>query len=182
MILILGNPGAGKTTQTQLLAQYLHCPWFSMGELIRENVTGQVRRDMLAGKIINDDVTLVIVDRTLKTIDPQKECVFEGNPRSVPQAEWWVKQQAKGRLKITGLIHMAADPQIAQQRMITRGRLDDHDDNVIDKRYEEYRRSVNPTLEYLEKNGVVVHQVDANGSIEEVADRIHQALGLTNET
>jgi adenylate kinase len=179
MILILGNPGAGKTTQTQLLAEYLKCPWFSMGQLIRNSVTGQIRRDMLAGKIINDDVTLVIADRTLKTIDPKKECIFEGNPRSVPQAKWCLNHQTKGRLKITGLIHMVADPAVAERRMIKRGRLDDHDDNVIEKRYEEYRRSVKPTLDYLIEHGVPVHEVDANGSIEAVANQIHQALGLS---
>jgi adenylate kinase family enzyme len=61
MILFLGTPGAGKTTQTKLLAEYLNCPWFSMGELIRQNATGQDRKDMLAGKIISDEATLGIV-------------------------------------------------------------------------------------------------------------------------
>jgi adenylate kinase family enzyme len=53
VILILGTPGAGKTTQARLLSEYLGCKWFSMGELIRAKVTGQDRKDMLAGKIIN---------------------------------------------------------------------------------------------------------------------------------
>jgi adenylate kinase len=178
MILILGNPGAGKTTQTQLLAEYLKCPWFSMGELIRNSVTGQVRKDMLAGKIISDEVTIDIVDKTLKTVDCSKECVFEGNPRSVPQAKWWLKQQQAGRFDITGLLHMVSDPKVAQNRMTKRGRLDDHDDNVVEKRYEEYLRWVTPTFTYLEQHGVPVHEINANGTIEEVAGRIHQALGL----
>jgi adenylate kinase len=178
MILILGNPGAGKTTQTRLLAEYLGCPWFSMGELIRKNVTGHARRDMLAGKIISDDVTLDIVDKALKTIDTSKECVFEGNPRSIPQAKWWLEQAAAGRFRFTALIHMTADPAIAQQRMLQRGRLDDHDDDVIEKRYDEYRRSITPTLEYLKEHAVAVHEIDANGTIEEIAGLIRQALGI----
>jgi adenylate kinase len=178
MILILGNPGAGKTTQTQLLAEFLGCPWFSMGELIRQSVTGQTRRDMLAGKIIGDEVTIDIVDKTLSKIDTNQECVFEGNPRSVPQAEWWLKQAAAGRFKITGLIHLVADPAVAEARMIKRGRLDDHDDNVIEKRYAEYHRSITPTLNYLKQHDITVHEIDANGSIEEIANNIHQALGL----
>jgi adenylate kinase len=178
MILILGNPGAGKTTQTILLANYLHCPWFSMGELIRKNVTGQDRRDMLAGKIISDDVTIGIVDKTLSQVDCQKECVFEGNPRSVPQAIWWIKQQLAGRFKITGLIHMVADPKVAEQRMVKRGRLDDHDDDVVERRYAEYRRSITPTLDYLEQHGVSVHEIDANDTIDEIADKILKCLGL----
>lgn len=179
MILILGNPGAGKTTQTGLLAEYLNSPWFSMGELIRKNVSGKDRRDMLAGKIISDDVTLTIVDKTLKDIDTVGfECVFEGNPRSVTQAQWWLHQEAVGRFKITGVIHMIADPRIAEERLVKRGRLDDHDEDVIDKRYAEYRRSITPTLDYLTKNGVKVHEVDANGSINTVASDIRKVLGV----
>jgi len=91
MILILGTPGAGKTTQTRLLAEYLGCPWFSMGELIRKDAKGQDRLDMLAGKIISDEVTLGIVDKVLAKIDTKDhECVFEGNPRSITQAQWWL--------------------------------------------------------------------------------------------
>jgi adenylate kinase len=180
MILILGTPGAGKTTQTGLLAKHLNCPWFSMGELIRNNVSGQDRKDMLAGKIIGDDVTLKIVDENLNTVNTQEEVIFEGNPRSIPQAQWWLAQQTAGRFKITGLIHMVADPKIAEGRMVKRGRLDDHDDNVIEKRYEEYRRSISPTLDYLEQHGVPVHQVDANGSIEEIASEIQDVLGVKN--
>lgn len=178
MILILGNPGAGKTTQTQLLAKYLGCPWFSMGELIRQDVTGQHRRDMLAGKIISDDVTLNLVDKTLSKVDTSKEVVFEGNPRSIPQAKWWLKQAAAGRFKIRGVIHLVADPAVAEQRMLKRGRLDDHDDNVIENRFAEYRRSITPTLSYLKQQGIAVHEVNGNDSIENVADNIHKALGI----
>lgn len=179
MILILGNPGAGKTTQTKLLAEYLDCPWFSMGELIRQGVTGQDRKDMLAGKIIGDDVTLNFVDKALQGLDlKNKECIFEGNPRSIPQAKWWLGQEAAGRFKIKGLIHLVADPLVAERRMLQRGRLDDHDDNVIENRFAEYRRFITPTLSYLEEHNVAVHEVDGNQSIEEVASAIHKALGV----
>lgn len=179
MILILGNPGAGKTTQTRLLAEYLNCPWFSMGELIRTNVTGKDRQEMLAGKIIGDRVTLGIVEQTLKGIDTLgSECVFEGNPRSVTQAKWWLKQAAAGRFKITGVIHMVADPGVAEQRLIKRGRLDDHDDDVINKRYSEYRRSITPTLDYMTKHDIKVHEINANNGIEDVAADIRKVLGV----
>ena len=178
MILILGNPGAGKTTQTQLLANYLKCPWFSMGDLIRQDVTGQDRKEMLAGKIIEDKVTLDIVDKALKTVDTSKEIIFEGNPRSIPQAKWWLAQESAGRFKITAVLHMIANPKVAEDRMIKRGRLDDHDDNVIEKRFAEYKRSTMPTLEYLKDNGAKVYEINANHSIEEVARHIHKVLGL----
>ncbi|MBX4188719.1 hypothetical protein KW792_01310, partial [Candidatus Saccharibacteria bacterium] len=107
-----------------------------------------------------------------------KECVFEGNPRSIKQAEWWLGQQSGGRLKITGLIHMVADPKVAEDRMIKRGRLDDHDDNVIETRFNEYQRSVQPTLDFLIKNGVKVHTINADKSIKAVAADIHKELNI----
>src|ERR1700712_871421 len=98
MIIILGTPGAGKTTQTKLLSEYLGCPWFSMGDLIRQKATGQDRQDMLAGKIIDDQVTMHIVDQALATVDTRKQCIFEGNPRRIPQVDWWLAQIKAGRL------------------------------------------------------------------------------------
>jgi adenylate kinase len=177
MIILLGTPGAGKTTQTKLLAEYLNCPWFSMGELIRQKATGQARMDMLAGKIVNDEVTLGIIDETLAEIDVhENECVFEGNPRSIEQAKWWLKQQESGRFNIKGVIHLVIDPTVAEERLQKRGRLDDYDPNVIEKRFAEYQKSINPTLTYLEDHGLSVNEVQAAGTIEEVANRIHAAL------
>jgi adenylate kinase len=177
MILMLGTPGAGKTTQTKLLAEYLNCPWFSMGELIRKSATGQHRKDMLAGKIINDEITLGIVDKALDRLDTKNhECVFEGNPRSIPQAQWWLQQKQKGRFKVKGVIHLVIDPSIAEDRLQKRGRLDDYEPGVIKKRFTEYQRSIDPTLTYLEDHGIKVFEIQAAGTVEEVAKRIHAAL------
>jgi adenylate kinase len=178
MILMLGTPGAGKTTQTKMLAEYLQCPWLSMGDLIREKAKGQVRKDMLAGKIISDKVTLDIVDKTLMSISTKEECVFEGNPRSIKQAQWWITNQSLGRFEIKGVIHLVIDPKIAEERLEKRGRLDDYDNNVIEKRFAEYKKSIDPTLTYLEDHGVKVYEIQAAGTIEEVANRIHGALGV----
>lgn len=179
MILILGTPGAGKTTQTQRLAEHLGCRWFSMGQLIRDNVTGDERQAMLAGKIISDETTLGIADKALSEFDPSKEeCVFEGNPRSVSQAKWWIGQQQAGRFKIRAVLHLIADLDVAEKRMDKRGRLDDHDDNVVETRFEEYQRSITPTLNYLKSQGVPIHDIDANVSIEEESNLIQKALGV----
>ncbi|HVO86146.1 MAG TPA: nucleoside monophosphate kinase [Candidatus Binatia bacterium] len=178
MILILGTPGAGKTTQTRLLAEYLNCPWFSMGELIRADVKGNERRDMLAGKIISDETTIKIVDKALNKVSGDGECVFEGNPRSVPQATWWLNQVKAGRFSIKGVVHLIADPEVAGKRMIQRGRLDDHNDNVVEKRFSEYKRSIAPTLAFLTSNGVAIHEINGNNSIEQVEQDIHKALGI----
>jgi adenylate kinase len=179
VIIILGTPGAGKTTQARLLAEHLGCQWFSMGQLIRDSVTGQDRKQMLAGKIIGDKVTMEIVDKALSGVDTaNQECVFEGNPRQVAQAKWWLQQVESGRFKITAVVHLVANLDVAEKRLVNRGRLDDHDDSVVETRFDEYNKTITPTLDYLKSHGVVIHNVDANGTIEEEANLIRQALGV----
>lgn len=179
MILMLGTPGAGKTTQTRMLAEYLDWKWFSMGELIRQKVTGKERQEMLVGKIISDETCLRIIDEALQALeDARDNCVWEGSPRSITQAEWWVAQVKSGRLTIKAVIHLVADMNVAEKRMVKRGRLDDHDDNVIDTRFREYRKSIEPTLNYLKENQIKVLEIDANGTIEQVAADVRQLLGV----
>lgn len=150
-----------------------------MGQLIRDEVKGQDRKDMLAGKIINDEITLGIIDKILKSIDTNKqEVVFEGNPRSIPQAKWWLKQITNGRFSVKAVIHLVAEPVVAAKRLVNRGRLDDHDENVVDTRFDEYYKSITPTLEFLKTHGVKVYDVDANGTIEQEAELINKRLGL----
>jgi len=179
MIIILGTPGAGKTTQTKLLAQFLDCPWVGMGELMRQNVKGADRKAMLAGKILSDELTLKILGNALKILDvDKKECIVEGNPRSLNQAKWWVEQVKAGKIKQPIILHLVAKKQISAARMVERGRLDDHDKGVVESRFAEYDRSINDVLGYFKNAGYKVVDVDSNGSIEEVAGHVHKALGF----
>jgi adenylate kinase len=179
MIILLGMPGAGKTTQTEMLAKYLNCPWFSMGDLLRANITGKDRQDMLAGKLIDYKVPLQIIEKALADIDTSKqEFVLEGNPRSVPQAEWWIAKIKSGQVNLTGFLHLSLDEDAAIDRLTKRGRVDDVTKEVILKRIAEYKRSVVPTVEFLKEQGYTVHEIDAAGTVEAVAGLIHKALNI----
>jgi adenylate kinase len=179
VISLVGTPGSGKTTQAKLLSEYLHCPWFSQGELIRQRATGQARQDMLQGKIIDDSVTLQILSDVLATLDTSKdECIIEGNPRTLTQAKWWEEKINSGQFKLRGFVHLTASEKVVEERLKKRGRLDDFDFGVIQKRLAEYRKNTKKGLEYLESKGWQVHEISANGTIEEVAKDIRKALGL----
>jgi adenylate kinase family enzyme len=73
---------------------------------------------------------------------------------------------------------LVIDPKIAEDRLQKRGRLDDYDSGVIEKRFAEYKRSIEPTLTYLEDHGMKVLEIQAAGTIEDVAKRIHAALEI----
>jgi adenylate kinase len=179
MIILLGMPGAGKTTQTRLLAESLGCPWLSMGALIRDHATGQARAEMLEGKIIDDGITLEILAKALQPIDTAKdECIVEGSPRSIRQAKWWLEKFKKGEIKLTGILQLSLGVEEAERRLDGRGRVDDDDLRVVHRRFEEYKRSITPTVGYLKEQGIEVHEIDASKSIEEVAKAIRASLNL----
>ena len=179
MIILLGMPGAGKTTQTTKLAEVLDCPWFSMGQLIRDHTTGQDRAEMLEGKIIGDEITIKILWDALKDLDlAGKECIVEGNPRSIPQADWWLGKINSGQIKLKGILQLSITEEDALKRLAIRGRMDDDDINVVHKRFQEYNRSVTPTIAYLKQQGVTIHEIDASKSINEVDKAIRASLNL----
>lgn len=182
MIIILGMPGAGKTTQTDLLAKRLDCPAFSMGELIRQAATGEARQLMLQGKIIDDATTISILARALSGLDlVNKECIVEGNPRSIVQADWWLEQINSGKMKLTAVIHLVADQKTVLKRLAQRGRLDDSQ-AVMQRRLSEYQRSVMPTIAYLKEKGQTIHQINGNASVEQVAESFAEVLKFSSET
>jgi adenylate kinase len=179
MILILGMPGAGKTTQSKMLAEFLGCPWFSMGQLIRERAAGEARAQMLEGKKIDDNVTMDILNDALKSADVVgKECIVEGSPRSPAQADWWIDRFKSGQIKYTSIIHLDLAPAVALKRLSNRGRLDDVNHQVVHERMAEYTRTVVPTLAYLRQKGYKIDEIDASDNIEHVVELVHQALGM----
>jgi len=178
MINLLGVAGSGKSTQGRSLAEYLHCPWVSTGEILRTNLTGSLREEMLHGKIIDDTTTLGLLGAKLKAEGADKhECVVDGTPRTLAQAGWMADQASHGGIMMTGVVHLTMDQAAAKERLLKRGRPDDTE-MAITERFEEYERAVLPILAYLKQQGVGVYDVDADGSVEEVAERIRKALGV----
>jgi len=170
--------GSGKSTQGRLLADNLHCPWISMGGLLRAHLTGEAHKEMLQGKIIDDDTTLSLLGLKLKAEKADKnECVVDGTPRTLAQAEWMVEKAKDGEIMMSGVIHLQMDQAAAKERLLKRGRSDDTEEATAN-RFIEYEETVLPILAYLRDQGIAVHEVDANGTVEEVAGRVRQALGV----
>lgn len=176
MINILGIAGSGKSTQSQLLAEYLRCPWISMGQILRDHVDTHTQEIMLEGRIIDDDIALPLVGGELKAQHAEsKECILDGCPRTLHQAEWLVDKIKAGEIKMTAAVHLEMDPKIAHDRLLARGR---HDDNeaAIAERFSEYKTTILPILDYLEREGTKVCHISGEGSVNEVAARIHETL------
>lgn len=92
-LVLFGPPGAGKGTQAKLLIERMNLVQLSTGDLMRaERASGSdlgKRFDeyMSAGKLVPDDLVLELVEKAVASAPAGKGIIFDGFPRTVPQAE-----------------------------------------------------------------------------------------------
>jgi adenylate kinase len=90
----MGPPGAGKGTQSALLAERLRVPGISTGHIFREEVRRksplglEAKRHMDKGELVPDDVIMRILEERLRQPDCRPGFILDGVPRTMPQAEW----------------------------------------------------------------------------------------------
>jgi adenylate kinase len=162
MILLMGMPGSGKGTQGKMLAD-------------QHNITGDMRKKMMAGELLNDQEIITIIDKVFTTIDDSGEVLLDGFPRTIPQAEWLLEQVKNGRFKLNGAIHLLASREAVKARLMNRGRLDDKE-SVIEARFDEYEKLTHPLLKWFGENGVDVIDVNAERAVEDVNTDLIQYL------
>ena len=92
-IILLGAPGAGKGTQSEIVSEKLAIPTISTGNIIRaalknETAMGLKARSYLeAGDLVPDDVVIGIIQERLAEDDCKNGFILDGFPRTIPQAE-----------------------------------------------------------------------------------------------
>jgi adenylate kinase len=92
-LILLGPPGAGKGTQAAFLCKRYGIPQVSTGDMLRAaakagTATGlAAKRQMDAGQLVSDEVIVSLVKERLHEPDCEKGYLFDGFPRTLPQAE-----------------------------------------------------------------------------------------------
>ncbi len=175
MIIITGVAGSGKSVQGRMLADTLALPWLSTGEFLRMLVSGDRRKDMLKGKLLNDQEIISLIQRIFTIIDPAEEFILDGFPRTLAQADWLIGQVKHGQLHATAVIHLKVSSETVHERLASRGRVDDTID-AIKERLEEYEISAKPILDHFKAAGVSVLDIDGSQPIQKVQSDILEAL------
>lgn len=171
MILIMGIAGSGKGTQSKLLAEKDGYHLITMGDVLRESASDEQRAKMHAGILLDDQEIIQIIDKFLAALPQGEEVLLDGFPRTMPQAEWLIKEVENGRFKLNTAIHLVASRQAVKERLIDRARTDDVE-HAIEQRFDEYEKSTAPILEWLKQHNIEVFDVNAERPIEEVHQEI----------
>lgn len=100
-LILLGGPGAGKGTQANLIKEKFGIPQISTGDMLRAALKAgtplglEAKKYMDAGGLVPDDVIIGLVKDRIKQADCQKGFLFDGFPRTIPQAEAMKKAGVK---------------------------------------------------------------------------------------
>lgn len=118
-IILLGPPGAGKGTQAQFIMQRYGIPQISTGDMLRAAVKAgtelglKAKAVMDSGGLVSDDLIIDLVKERIAKPDCEKGFLFDGFPRTIPQAE----ALTASKVVIDHVVEIAVDDEEIVERM-----------------------------------------------------------------
>jgi adenylate kinase len=180
-LVLFGPPGAGKGTQSQKLIAKYNLVHLSTGDLLRAQIAQgtdlglRAKKLMDEGLLVPDEVVIGMIDHALKSNKQAAGFIFDGFPRTVPQAE---SLDQLLTVHDTGVSCMVA-LEVAEEELIKRllergktsGRPDDQDETKIRKRVTVYNTETAQVAGYYAQQGKF-HSLNGIGAIEDIFGQI----------
>lgn len=184
-LVLFGPPGSGKGTQAAFLIEKYGLIHISTGDLFRYEMShdtplGQEAKAYMAkGELVPDSVTIGMLRNKVEKHPNAKGFIFDGFPRTIPQAEALDALLISMDTEVSGLLSLeVGDAEIVQRilkRGETSGRADDNDEATVRKRIAVYKSETTPVFDYYAAQGKS-HTINGLGSIEEIAGRLSAAV------
>jgi adenylate kinase len=185
-IVLFGPPYAGKGTQSQKLIEKYKLIHLSTGDILRAEMAagtelGKNAKQLIeAGNLVPDEIVVGMIRNKLEANKSSNGFIFDGFPRTVPQAGSLDQICHLIGIEINGTIGLAVDVEELTKRAVLRGqtsnRADDKDPKVISKRIAVYQEETAPVADFYMKKGKY-HEVDGMNSIDAVFADICNVIG-----
>ncbi|MDE5584812.1 MAG: adenylate kinase [Muribaculaceae bacterium] len=184
-LVLFGAPGSGKGTQSEKIIDRYGLHHISTGEVLRRQIKegtelGKIAESYISkGHLIPDDLMIDILRQELKGLPKDsKGVIFDGFPRTIPQAEELEKLLAENGTELTGVVGLEVPEEELVARMLKRGkdtgRADDNIDTILN-RLKVYHSQTEPLKEHYQGKGSYMH-IDGLGDVDSIFSAIAKAI------
>jgi adenylate kinase len=184
-LILFGPPGSGKGTQAEKLISKYNLFHISTGDMFRFELKNETELGQLAksymdkGQLVPDSVTIAMLEKRVEDNPHVKGFIFDGFPRTIPQAEALDNFLTKYGQSITGLVELTVDEDEIVKRVLLRGassgRADDTNESLIRERIHVYRSQTTPVAGHYGEMGKSF-KVHGMGGVEDIFEKLCETI------
>ena len=184
-LVLFGPPGAGKGTQSKKLIDKYGLVHLSTGDILRSELAKESQLGLEAksfmdkGELVPDRVVIGMIEKKLDENKDANGFIFDGFPRTTPQAEALDELLEKKGTAITAMIALEVEHDELVNRLLSRGkdsgRADDQSVETIENRIKVYHNETAPLIDYYSKQDKFI-SVKGMGSIDEIFNRLCEKI------
>jgi len=184
-VVIFGAPGCGKGTQSERLIDRYGLYHISTGEILRDNIARKTPLGKIAdvyikqGQLIPDQLVVRMLENVLdSTPETKAGVIFDGFPRTVPQAEALRKILEARGAQVDAVVGLEVPEDELVDRILKRGKeTGREDDNLetVKKRLEVYNSVTRPVIDYYAECGSY-KPIKGSGTVDEVFSQIEEYI------
>lgn len=187
-IVIFGPPGAGKGTQSAKLIEKYQLHHISTGDMFRGHIANdtalgkKVKQILADGMLVPDSITIEMLEEEVANNPTAKGFIFDGFPRTVPQAEALDLFLANKNNPIKTVLQLDVPEaeiknRIEERRKVS-GRADDDADKLLKRLDEYFTKTIHVLPYYVAQNKVA--QVNGIGTIDNIFDELCSKIDSVN--
>ena len=179
-IVIFGPPGAGKGTQSNLIAKKFKLYQLSTGELLRQeikdktNLGDQISSIMSTGNLVSDQIVGDLIEKYISNKTYKSRLIFDGYPRNLSQAKNLDNLLEKYDQKIDIVLKLSVNLETIKKRILERKILEkrsDDNEEIAIKRFETYENNIKPVIDFY-KQSKLLKVVNGEATISKISDEI----------